>query len=622
MLRTVGLGVAGLSVAGNASAGEGRFIVGATSPAAARAANNRARTVTRVIDLGRVRAVAGVYSQRAVEELARRRDVSYVEPDAPVQAIGELKWGVDRIDAEVAHAEGITGNESKQAHVAIIDTGIDLDHPDLEANIAPSGQHIAYVDCRGGGCQESYDDDHGHGTHCAGIAAAVRGNGGVVGVGPDVVLHAVKVLDKNGRGWSSDVAAGIQWVADNAGSWGPTVASLSLGGGSTQTKKEACRNAYEAGVLVVAAAGNSGPCDDDPDGCIGYPAAYNTVVAVTATRKSDDAVTNWSSTGPEAELAAPGAAITSTVPGGGYDIWSGTSMACPHVSGAGALLMANGYANADTIAFKDGGSSLNLTDAAYDSPGGARGRLRDTAEDLGPGGWDRYYGYGLLDVANAFGLDSSDDLGGSSDGGSSLAVTTDGATAGETSATLDGTVSGLADGESATAYFEWGTTSGALDQQTADQTVGNQSFSAELSGLTADTTYYFRAVATDGSSTVYGEELSFTTTGSGGSDTTDPSGTIDGVTEVSTNNPHAEYAVDWTASDDVDLKEVTVELRRNGSAVVDSVPTAVSGTGPVSGTTEVSEKFGSRDGHTYEVRLVVTDAADNVYQSTWQSTTP
>jgi subtilisin len=308
---------------------------------------------------------------RAAEALRNRPDVRYVEINGEWEALAQTTpWGIDRTDSEVAHANGETGNG---ADIAIIDTGIDSDHPDLQANI---GQGKAYVDCRGNPrqCRYPWDDDNDHGTHCAGIADAIDNSEGVVGVSTEATLHAVKVLDKNGSGSYSDIAAGVEWVADQ----GYDVGSMSLGGSSSSsTMRDACQYAYDNGVLLVAAAGNDGPCSD----CVGYPAAYSTVVAVSAT-SSDDSLASFSSTGPEVELAAPGENIYSSVIGG-YDTFDGTSMACPHVSGAGGQLMANGYTNVE-----------------------ARDRLNSTAEDIGLASNEQ--GNGLLDVAAALGLDSSD----------------------------------------------------------------------------------------------------------------------------------------------------------------------------------------------------------------------
>lgn len=279
-----------------------------------------------------------------------------------------LPWGVDRTDADVAHDHGDTG---EGVAVAIVDTGIDDDHPDLEPNI---GEGVAIVGCGDNGCNEPWTDDDGHGTHCAGIVAARDGDEGVTGVAPDATLHAVKVLDGSGRGTFSDIAAGIEAVADK----GWDVGSMSLGGSRSRVVAAAVEYARRMGVVLVAAAGNSGPCSD----CVGYPAAEDGVIAVSATTAADQ-LADFSSTGPEIELAAPGKAVYSTVIGG-YETHSGTSMACPHVSGAVAQVVSAG---ADT-----------------DS---ARETLQTTAEDLGLG--EDEGGYGFLDVAAALDHDSSDD---------------------------------------------------------------------------------------------------------------------------------------------------------------------------------------------------------------------
>lgn len=305
--------------------------------------------------------------KRALKGLRQRSDVRYVEENGQMHALAQSNpWGVDRVDADNAHDSGYTGSG---ADIAIIDTGIDSDHPDLQANL---GSGTAFTSCSGSDCNYDWDDDNGHGTHCAGSANAVNNSQGVVGVSTNATLHAVKVLTGSGSGSFSDVAAGIEYVADQ----GWDVASLSLGGGQSSAVTDAVQYAYNRGVLVVAAAGNSGPCSD----CVGYPAAEPEAVAVSATNSSDG-LAYFSSTGPEVEIAAPGADIYSTYTGGGYSTLSGTSMACPHVSGAGAQLMAQGYTNTE-----------------------ARQRLTDTAEDIGLPSNEQ--GSGLLDVAAALGLSS------------------------------------------------------------------------------------------------------------------------------------------------------------------------------------------------------------------------
>ena len=359
-----------------------RHIVGTSTPAATRAATRRATAVSHVLNFGNIgQAVAGEFSAQARTHLMQRTDVRYVEADVTVNAISQtLPWGVDRVDAEVAHENSKTGDG---ADIAIIDTGIDSDHPDLKQNL-DTGK--AFVKARGH-YAKSWDDDNGHGTHCAGIADAVDNSIGVVGVADRATLHAVKVLDRQGSGYSSDVAAGIQYAADQ----GWDVGSMSLGSSSgTQTLKDACTYAAKSGMLLVAAAGNSG-------GSVEYPATYDTVVAVSATNKNDQ-LPSWSCRGSAVDLAAPGVNIYSTYAGGGYKTLSGTSMACPHVSGAAALLMADG-----------------------DTADKALTQLKSTAEDIGLPTSEQ--GAGLLDVANAFGLDSSDNLSGSSSTGGNNAPT-------------------------------------------------------------------------------------------------------------------------------------------------------------------------------------------------------
>jgi subtilisin len=372
VLKATGSAIAATAATGLASADPGDVVevnVGFDARAGRDAAAEAASKVVREFDFD---ALTIEVAKRAVDGLRKRPDVRYVEHNGTMHALGETTpWGIDRTDSDVAHASGETGSG---ADIAIIDTGIDSDHPDLQANV---GTGKAFVSCKGSpkDCRYEWDDDEGHGTHCAGTADAVDNSEGVVGVSTAATLHAVKVLDKRGSGSYSDIAAGIEWTADQ----GYDVGSMSLGGSSgSQTLKDACQYATDRGVLLVAAAGNSGPCTE----CVGYPAAYSTVLAVSAT-SCDDTLASFSSTGSEIELAAPGEDVYSTVPGG-YSTYSGTSMACPHVSGAAGQLMANGASNTN-----------------------ARDTLKQNAESVGLGANES--GAGLLDTAAALGLDSSDD---------------------------------------------------------------------------------------------------------------------------------------------------------------------------------------------------------------------
>ena len=342
-----------------------RVNVGYSAPSGRRAARNQAEEVLYEFAFD---ALTITIAESAIDGLRQRSDIRYVERDGRMEAIAQtLPWGIDRVDADIAHENGETG---EGADIAIIDTGIDQTHPDLRTNLG-EGQAFA-----GGQSYPVWQDDNGHGTHCAGIADALDNSQGVVGVSTEASLHAVKALTAAGIGFTSDVAAGIEYTADQ----GWDVGSLSLGGGESDLLKDACAYAHGKGVLLVAAAGNDGPCSD----CVSYPAAYDEVIAVSATDENDD-LAGFSSTGPEVELAAPGVEILSTYLGGSYTELSGTSMACPHVSGAGGQLMANGYTNTE-----------------------ARDRLASTAEDISLSSNEQ--GNGLLDVAAALGLDSSGDL--------------------------------------------------------------------------------------------------------------------------------------------------------------------------------------------------------------------
>lgn len=326
-------------------------------------------------------AIAAKVPEAAVSKLRSAMGVAYVEPDGEVYALEQtLPWGVDRIDAEKIHTLGGKGATIK---VAILDTGIDYNHPDLDANY--KGGHDYVND------DPDPMDDNGHGTHVAGIVAAEDNDIGVIGVAPEAHLYAVKVLDAGGSGYVSDVVAGIQWSIDN----GMQIISMSLG---TDTDYQSLHDAvdaayYDNGILVVAAAGNDGNPAGTGDN-VDYPARYDSVIAVGATDENDERavwVGGASSTGPDLELAAPGDKINSTLLGGGYGTKSGTSMSCPHVTGTAALVFS--LLDIDPSDDLDG-------DGVWDA-NEVRKKLQDTAEDLGAAGRDTYYGYGLVDAEAA-----------------------------------------------------------------------------------------------------------------------------------------------------------------------------------------------------------------------------
>lgn len=348
-------------------------------------------------------AIAAELPEEAVSALERSPIVAYVEADLPRRvhdAELDNSWGVDRIDAEVVHAT----NKGSGVSVAIIDTGIDCTHPDLNANCAGGFNFVANAAFPGG----VPFDDYGHGTHVAGIVAAEDDNSdlldshpGVVGVAPEADLYALKVCDSSGVCPTSDIVAGLQWAADPNGDLDTSdhldIANISLGSRFPSTAEEqAASAAYSAGVVLVASAGNSGNPGGKNDK-VEYPAGYDEVIAVGATNK-EDLRPSFSSTGPAVELAGPGVNVLSAVPTGtctlcdptGYREGSGTSMASPHAAGVAALL----------VAANPGWTNVQV-----------RQRLADTAEDLGAGGRDTWFGYGLVDAENAvLGTTGGDDL--------------------------------------------------------------------------------------------------------------------------------------------------------------------------------------------------------------------
>ncbi|MDO8806187.1 MAG: S8 family peptidase [Elusimicrobiota bacterium] len=238
----------------------------------------------------------------------------------------EIPWGVKRVNAAGAWST----NSGKGVKVAVVDTGVDFNHPDLASNY--KGGYNAIISTA------PPLDDHGHGSHVSGTIAAIRDLKGVVGVAPSVDLYGVKVLDKNGSGQYSWVVAGIEWAVMN----GMNVINMSLGGSSgTEALRQIMIKSKEMGVAVVCAAGNSG-------GSVGYPAKYPEAIAVSAS-DSADKIASFSSRGPEIAVIAPGVNVYSVRKGGGYTTMSGTSMACPHVAGLAALAVGAGAQGSDAV---------------------------------------------------------------------------------------------------------------------------------------------------------------------------------------------------------------------------------------------------------------------------------
>jgi thermitase len=309
-----------------------------------------------------------------LEQMKSENFSSYIEPRMKMKAqfvpndpYWNNQWALQKIQADWAWN---TTLGSHDVLVAVVDTGIDYQHPDLAANYVALGYDWVNGDA-------DPMDDTGHGTHCAGIIAATINNGvGIAGLA-QVRIMTEKVLNSQGEGYSDWIADGIIHAVDQ----GANIISMSFGDyEDSRVIHTALQYAYNAGVLLVAAAGNH---NSDLEF---YPASYDEVVAVTAT-DANDTKASFSDFGNWVELAAPGVDVFSTYPNNDYERMSGTSMACPQVAGLAALVM-SAYPNmtADFV----------------------RLLLRYTADDLGDSGFDPYYGYGRIDARNALNSPSVD----------------------------------------------------------------------------------------------------------------------------------------------------------------------------------------------------------------------
>jgi subtilisin len=339
-----------------------------------------------------INAIACSLPTREIEALKKNPKVAYVEEDVEVQAVEynptSEDWGITKIGANLVHPT----NKGSGIRVAVIDTGINYLHEDLDPNSDNSNSGYDYVN-------DDSDpfDDNGHGTHCAGIIAATINNPpiAVVGVAPEAKLYALKVLNSAGNGYTSDIIAAIQWAITNE----MQVISMSLGSSVGSTSLQAaCNEAFQNNIVVVAAAGNNGAARTGTN--ILYPARYANVIAVGATDKNNLRA-SFSNTGPELDLMAPGVSILSDYldvsPNDGRNLdtlyMSGTSMATPHVAGTAALILKSNEAAWQSYGFTDGQngwSSQEVTNV-----------LIETADDLGATGKDNYYGYGIVDADQA-----------------------------------------------------------------------------------------------------------------------------------------------------------------------------------------------------------------------------
>ncbi len=311
-------------------------------------------------------AMAVVVPESMIEAVVQGPGVEFVEQDGTCElASVDNTWGVRQIGGGFAHKAGFFGNGVK---VATIDTGIDYNHDDL-VGLYQGGFDFVNNDA-------DPMDDHFHGTHVAGTIAANLNGVGVAGVAPGVLIWALKGFNSGGSGTISDLIAAVDWTTVNDmdvvnNSWT----------GSGSTLEAVFQASRDSGVIHVCAAGNA-------FGLFGVqePAKYSSTYAISAT-DSTNAIADFSNRGPEIDLAAPGVDVLSTNLGGGTVLASGTSMACPHVVGVVALVLADGG-----LVDSDGDGTL-FTEV--------RDRLAKTALHLGAPGRNNNYGHGLVNAQGA-----------------------------------------------------------------------------------------------------------------------------------------------------------------------------------------------------------------------------
>ena len=317
-------------------------------------------------DFDKMRAVVVHIDAAKLKDIQLDPNVERVVEDQIVHA--SLDTSIPQIGANSVYSLGITGQGVK---TCIVDTGVDDTHPALNPLIA----EINYVPLIPTG---DATDDNGHGTHVAGIVAS--NDATYRGVAPGSSLMAAKVLDSNGSGFTSDVASGIDWCVAN----GADVINLSLGSktlftGTCNSNIDAIavNNAVAAGVIVAVASGNNGAIN-----AVSSPACASGAIAVGAVNDSDGR-TPFSNEGPQLDVVAPGAPITSLkapINGGGFATFYGTSMATPHVAGLAALIL-------------DANPTLTQTQV--------RSAIENNALDLGDAGFDTLYGNGRIQASNS-----------------------------------------------------------------------------------------------------------------------------------------------------------------------------------------------------------------------------
>jgi type VII secretion-associated serine protease mycosin len=303
-----------------------------------------------------------------IDHFSQRTDVAYAEPNYLLlhravpndEFYPRYQWDMPMVDME--HAWDISQGKPSVV-VATVDTGIDYQHPEFADKIV-QGYNVL---------DESAppQDDNGHGTHVAGIIAArTNNNQGIAGISWNSKIMPVKGIGADGSGSSLDIAKGIVWAADH----GASVINMSIGNyHPSSALHEAIQYAYGKNVVLIAASGNDNTSQPS------YPAAYPEVLSVGAADSAGKRAT-FSNYGAYLDIVAPGVDIPSTYVGSQYAALSGTSMACPHVAGAAALIRSVNPALSNS-------EVMNV--------------LRNSADDYGSPGWDHYFGYGLMNVSHA-----------------------------------------------------------------------------------------------------------------------------------------------------------------------------------------------------------------------------
>jgi len=267
-----------------------------------------------------------------------------------IMEIPQFDWSFESIGVQDAWKT----SRGRDIRVAVLDTGVDLDHPDLFGQIELSRDFTG----------EGVNDQNGHGTWCAGCVA-----GKTWGRAPESKLLIAKVLNKRGSGSTRAIADGILWASGQ----GAHVISMSLAGGPDPNIHAAIKEAVASDCIVVCAAGNSGP------GFTEYPAAYDECVSVGAFDRATR-LAGFSSQNKQVDVAAPGVDVLSIAMGGGVTRMTGTSMACPQVAACAALVQGARRA-----------ANEPLLDALQ-----FRGLIRNNSIDAGPPDFDTGFGWGIV----------------------------------------------------------------------------------------------------------------------------------------------------------------------------------------------------------------------------------